>query len=90
MGRFSSSKDSEGREYLKVCTLSLGIRVWAPTVPRSQVRSKGLSDKGAPGRGPGHLRLFPSNVKAGAGSLVTLEAGAYRGLGEGLIPNVRS
>lgn len=82
MGRFSSPKSSEGRGYLQVFTLPLEIRIWAPTVPRSQVRYKGLSDKGAPGAvAGGHLCLFPSNAKAGASSLVTPEAEAYGVLG---------
>ena len=42
-------KNSEEREYLKICTLPLEIRKWVPTMPRSHVRSKGLSDKGASG-----------------------------------------
>lgn len=49
MGSLSRPKNLEGREHLKICTLPLGIRKWAPTMSRSRVRSKGLSDKGAPG-----------------------------------------
>lgn len=47
VGSFSPKRISEGRTYLKICTLSLGIRKWAPTVTRRiKVISRDLSDWG--------------------------------------------
>lgn len=48
-GGFSPKDVSAGRGYLKICTVSLGIKKWVPTVTRRiKARSTGLSDKGVP------------------------------------------
>lgn len=80
MGSFSSKNISEVRGYLKISTLSLGIRKCTLAVTRTiKVRNKGLSDKGGPGEKGRHL-CFSPNAKADASSLVTLEVGAYWGI----------
>lgn len=87
VGTFSPKRISEGRRYLKICTLSLGIRKWAPTVTRRiKVISRDLSDGGGGGRGgvvPGQsggaCALVSPECQRGAISLVTLEPGASWG-----------
>lgn len=91
MGRFSSQKSSEGRGYLQVFTLPLEIKIWAPSVPRSQVRYKGLSDKEAPGAVAGVGAPVFVSIECQSRCQFTGDSGGrgLRGLGEGIIPNVR-
>ena len=85
VGSFSPKRISEGRRYLKICTLSLGIRKWAPTLTRRiKVISRDLSDGGGrggvvPGQSGGTCALVSPECQRGAFSLVTLEPGASWG-----------
>ena len=90
VGSFSPKRISEGRRYLKICTLSLGIRKWAPTLTRRiKVISRDLSDGGGrggvvPGQSGGTCALVSPECQRGAFSLVTLEPGPPGVLGEGM------